>query len=60
MLPVECTSRHVRDYIVSTLPSYGQVRLTVSRPGYTPRPAGVGIRESHSSELVLVATTYTV
>jgi hypothetical protein len=29
-------------------------------PGYTPRPAGVGIRESHISELVLVAKTFTV
>lgn len=29
-------------------------------PGYTPRPAGIGIRESHISELVLVARTYTI
>lgn len=29
-------------------------------PGYTPRPAGIGVRESHLSELVLVAKTYTV
>jgi len=29
-------------------------------PGFRPRPAGVGIQGSHSSELVLVAKTYTV
>jgi hypothetical protein len=29
-------------------------------PGYTPRPPGVGVRGSHSSELVLVAKTYTI
>jgi hypothetical protein len=29
-------------------------------PGYTPRPAGVGVRGSHASELVLVAKTYTI
>ncbi len=29
-------------------------------PGFTPRPAGIGIRGSHSSELVLVARTYTI
>ena len=29
-------------------------------PGFTPRPPGVGIQGSHTSELVLVAKTYTV
>ncbi|MET0863261.1 MAG: M28 family peptidase [Nakamurella sp.] len=29
-------------------------------PGFTPRPDGVGIRGSHTSELVLVAKNYTV
>ena len=29
-------------------------------PGFTPRPDGVGIRGTHTSELVLVAKNYTV
>jgi hypothetical protein len=29
-------------------------------PGFTPRPAGVGVEGSHDSELVLVAKTYTI
>ena len=29
-------------------------------PGFTPRPPGVGVQGSHTSELVLVAKTYTV
>jgi len=29
-------------------------------PGFTPRPAGVGVLGSHTSELVVVAKTYTV
>jgi hypothetical protein len=29
-------------------------------PGFTPRPAGVGVLDSHTSELVVVAKTYTV
>lgn len=29
-------------------------------PGYTPRPAGVGIAGSHTSEMVVVATTVTL
>jgi hypothetical protein len=29
-------------------------------PGFTPRPLGVGVQGSHTSELVLVAKTYTV
>jgi hypothetical protein len=31
-----------------------------SLPGFTPRPAGVGIRGDHSSEMVAVARTYTL
>jgi hypothetical protein len=29
-------------------------------PGFTPRPPGVGVLGSHTSELVIVAKTYTV
>ena len=29
-------------------------------PGFTPRPPDVGVEGSHTSELVLVAKTYTV
>jgi hypothetical protein len=28
-------------------------------PGFTPRPPGVGVQGSHTSELVLVAATVT-
>ena len=29
-------------------------------PGFTPRPVGIGVKGSHSSELVLVAKTYVI
>jgi len=29
-------------------------------PGFQPRPPGVGVEGSHTSELVLVAKTYTL
>jgi hypothetical protein len=29
-------------------------------PGFTPRPAGIGVQGSHISELVVVAKTYTI
>ncbi|HEY7176272.1 MAG TPA: peptidase, partial [Micromonosporaceae bacterium] len=51
-----------------TLAATGPVRVRVmdgsdgltGLPGFTPRPAGVGVEGSHDSELVLVARTYTI
>ena len=38
----------------------GRQRRPRGLPGFTPRPDGVGIRGTHTSELVLVAKNYTV
>jgi hypothetical protein len=54
--------------VVLTLNGTGRIKFRVmdgsdgldGLPGYTPRPAGIGIEGSHDTELVLVAKTYTV
>ncbi|HEU0239150.1 MAG TPA: M28 family peptidase [Micromonosporaceae bacterium] len=54
--------------VTFTLAATGPVRIRAmdgsdgltGLPGFTPRPAGVGVEGSHESELVLVAKTYTM
>ncbi|HKE63032.1 MAG TPA: M28 family peptidase [Micromonosporaceae bacterium] len=54
--------------VTFTLAATGPVRIRAmdgsdgltGLPGFTPRPAGVGVEGSHESELVVVAKTYTM
>jgi hypothetical protein len=54
--------------VTVTLSRTGPVRVRVmdgsdgldGLPGFTPRPAGVGVEGSHDTELVVVAKTYTL
>jgi hypothetical protein len=54
--------------VTLVLAATGPVRIRVvdgsdgldGLPGFTPRPAGVGIEGSHDTELVMVGKTYTI